>query len=75
MAAFARKNLMVDAEQLRRLAQQLGLNESETVRYAVDRLIHEDEVMTSVATIRRRGGLVDVFGRSALPDQARRVIA
>jgi hypothetical protein len=55
MPTLARKNLMVDAAQLRRLALRLQMNESETVRYAIDRLLHEDEVVTAAAGIRRRG--------------------
>lgn len=65
MAALARKNVMVDPEQLRQLARRLGMNESEAVRYAVDRLLHEDEVMRAAAALRRRGGLVDGFDRTS----------
>jgi hypothetical protein len=64
MAALARKNVMVDPEQLRQLAKRLGMNESEAVRYAVDRLLHEDEVMRAAVALRRRGGLDDVFNRT-----------
>ncbi len=60
----ARKYLHVDTEQLHRLAERLGMTESETVRFAVDRLLHEDEVLTAVTAIRRCGGLLDVFGRT-----------
>lgn len=65
MAAMVRKHVTIDPEQLRRLAHRLGVSESEAVRYAVDRLLHEDEVLMAAATIQRRGGLEDVFGRAS----------
>lgn len=61
---LVRKNLMVDAEKLKQLASRLNLSESEAVRVAVDRLIFEDDVMTQVEQIRRRGGVRDVYGRT-----------
>ena len=65
MTALSRKNLIVNAEQLRELAKRLGKNESETVRHAVDVLLHEQEVVDAAEAIRRRGGLDDVFGRTS----------
>ena len=64
MAALVRKNVMVDQEQLRRLAKYLGVSESEAIRRAVDGLLHEQEVMAATAITRRRGGLEDVSGRT-----------
>jgi hypothetical protein len=64
--AFARKNLMVDAADIRALKRALGTStESEAVRVAVrDRLVLE-ETQAAFDHIRARGGLDDVFGRSA----------
>ncbi len=67
---LTRKNLMVDAEALRRLAKRLDMNESETVRHAVECLLAEDEMMQAAQAIRRRGGLVDVFGRTTPESEA-----
>jgi len=64
VATLTRKNLMVDAERLKRLAKRLGMNESETVRYAVNQLLLEEALVNAAATIRRHGGLEDVFGRT-----------
>jgi hypothetical protein len=65
VAALVRKNVIVDPEPLRRLARRLGVSQSAAIRYAVERLLHEDEVMQAADTIRRRGGLDDVFGRAS----------
>jgi hypothetical protein len=64
MGKLVRKSVMVDPEQLQRLASRLGMNESEAIRFAIDGLLHEQEIMAAAAAIRRRGGLDDVFGRA-----------
>ncbi len=61
--ALKRKNVMVDAEQLKQLAKELGTSESEAIRIAIDRVLHVQEIRSSAAAIRRRGGIEDVFGR------------
>ena len=65
---LSRKNLMVDSEKVRQLAQQRRTSESEAVRQAVDFALAAEEVMGAVRELHARGGLEDVFGR--LPDEA-----
>jgi hypothetical protein len=67
--ALARKTLVVDQEEVRALKRVLNVaTESEAVRIAVrDRLALED-AQAAFRRIRSRGGLDDVFQRSA-PDQ------
>lgn len=72
MEKLVRKNLMVEPESLSRLARRLGLSESATVRHAVDTLLMEDEIMMAAEAIRRRGGLIDVFGRTKSAERAPR---
>jgi hypothetical protein len=69
--ALARKNLVVDQDDVRALKRVLNVaTESEAVRIAVrDRLALED-AQGAFRRIRSRGGLEDVFHRSA-PDQRR----
>jgi hypothetical protein len=71
-SSLARKNLMVDAEQIRALKKVLGApTESEAVRIAVrDRLILE-ETQAAFDRIRARGGIDDVYRRSG-PSYARK---
>ncbi len=59
-----RKNVMVDEGQLSELARRLGMNESATIRHAVDGLLHVLEMEEAAEKIRKRGGLDDVFGRT-----------
>ncbi len=66
--SLSRKNLMVDAEKVRQLAQQRRTSESAAVRQAVDFALAAEEVMAAVRGLHARGGLEDVFGR--LPDEA-----
>ena len=63
--ALARKNLMVDQEEVRALKRVLNVaTESEAVRIAVrDRLALED-AQAAFHRIRVRGGLEDAFHRS-----------
>ena len=67
MARLTRKNLMVDADQVRDLAQRRGTNDSQAVRQAVDFALAAEEVMAALRELHERGGLDDVFGR--LPDE------
>ncbi|MBI3303544.1 MAG: hypothetical protein HYZ72_15885 [Deltaproteobacteria bacterium] len=66
--ALARKNLMVDEEEVRALKRVLGVStESEAVRTAVRDRLALEEAQAALRRIRARGGLDDVFRRSA-PD-------
>ena len=67
MAGLTRKNLMVNAEQIRDLAQKRGVSDSQAVREAVDFALAAEEVMAAIRELHDRGGLDDVFGR--LPDE------
>lgn len=67
MARLTRKNLMVDADQIRDLAERRGTNDSQAVRQAVDFALAAEEVMAALRELHERGGLDDVFGR--LPDE------
>ena len=67
MTELTRKNLMVDAEQVRELARQRGVSESQAVREAVDFALMADEVMAAIRELHALDGLDDVFGR--LPDE------
>jgi hypothetical protein len=75
MATLVRKNLMVDAEQLRELARRLDLNESQAVREAVERVLMAHQVEEAAEKIRRRGGLIDVFERVPKSKTRRRAAA
>ena len=55
---FARKNLIVDASKVRRLASKLKTSESAAVRQAVDTLLLESEVLEAAARIRAQGTFV-----------------
>ena len=66
--ALARKNLMVDEEDVRALKRVLGVStESEAVRIAVRDRLALEEAQAAFRRIRARGGVEDVFQRSA-PD-------
>ena len=62
MGKLTRKNLMVDAEQLREVAQQRGVSESEAVRELVAFALAAREVDDALREIRERGGLDDIYG-------------
>lgn len=68
MAKLTRKNLVVDAEKVSKLARQRGTSESEAVRTAVDYALAAEEVMAAIRELHERRGIDDVFGR--LPDEA-----
>jgi hypothetical protein len=66
--ALARKNLMVCEEEVRALKRILGVStESEAVRIAVRDRLALEEAQAAFRRIRTRGGIEDVFQRSA-PD-------
>lgn len=67
MGRLSRKNLVVDAEKLRDLAQRRRTSESEAVRQAVDFALAAEEVMAAVRELYQRGGLEDVFDRLRAP--------
>ncbi|MBI4278673.1 MAG: hypothetical protein HY660_09475 [Armatimonadetes bacterium] len=60
---LARKNLVVDAKKVRRLAALLRTSESEAVRHAVDTFLLESRILAAAARIRARGTFRDPFGR------------
>jgi len=64
---LARKNLIVDASKVRRLASKLKTSHSAAVRRAVDALLLESEVMEAVGRIRARGTFRDAYGRVRRP--------
>lgn len=64
--ALARKNLMVDEEEVRALKRVLEVStESEAVRIAVRGRLALEEAQEALRRIRSRGGIDDVFRRSA----------
>jgi hypothetical protein len=64
--ALARKNLMVDQEEVLALKRVLKVaTESEAVRIAVRDRLALEEAQTAFHRIRSRGGLEDLFHRSA----------
>ena len=63
--ALARKNLLVDEEDVRALKRVLGVStESEAVRVAVRDRLTLEEAQAAFRRIRARGGIEDVFQRS-----------
>jgi hypothetical protein len=70
--SLTRKNLMVDPDEIRALTRALGAaSESEAVRIAIRDRLAMEEAQAAFASIRARGGLDDVFGRSP-PRRGRR---
>lgn len=67
-----RKNLMVNGDDVRALKRLLGVpSDSEAVRIAVRDRVALEVAQAAFRRIRGRGGLDDVFGRSA-PDRRKR---
>lgn len=67
--ALARKNLVVNLEDVRALKRVLNVaTESEAVRIVVRDRLALEEAQVAFHRIRSRGGLEDVFHRSA-PDR------
>ena len=66
--SLSKKNLMVNAEAIRALKHLLDApTESEAVRIALEDRLALEEAQAAFLRIRSRGGLDDVFHRSA-PD-------
>lgn len=64
--SLTRKNLMVDPEDIRALTRALGAaSESEAVRIAIRDRLAMEQAQAAFASIRARGGLDDVFGRTS----------
>jgi hypothetical protein len=64
--ALARKNLIVDAGSIRALKRVLDVTtESEAVRIAVRDRLALEEAQAAFGRIRARGGIDDIFRRSA----------
>lgn len=64
--SFSRKNLMVDAAAIQALKHMLKTpTESEAVRIAVQDRLALEEALSALQRIRARGGIDDVFQRSA----------
>jgi hypothetical protein len=61
MAKLTRKNLMVNAEELRAVAQQRGVSESEAVRELVAFALAAREVGDALRELHDRGGLMDIY--------------
>lgn len=62
---LVRKNVMLEAEKVRRLVRTLGArSESEAIRSAIDDSLFTDEVMRHVRELRRRGTVRDAYHRA-----------
>ena len=66
MGAFVRKNLMVDADAERALAQQRGTSESEAVRWAVEQALGWRETADALRAIADTGMFDDAERNEAL---------
>jgi len=69
MARLVRKNLMVDAESLRSLANERGTSESAAVRDAVTLALAANEMVSAIKGLHELGAFEDfedVYGRSAV---------
>jgi hypothetical protein len=67
VAKLIRKNLIVDDEKVKELAQSRGVSESAAVREAVDHALAAEKVMAAIRELHESGGIDDLFGR--LPDE------
>ena len=62
--SLSRKNLMVEASEIRALAERLQTSESAAVRAAVRQMLAAEEILSRLDALRRRGTLGrDVGGR------------
>ncbi len=59
MARWVRKNLMVDPEAIRELAQQRGTSESEAVREAVDLALATREMVAALQGLHELGAFAN----------------
>lgn len=65
-SGHVRKNLVVSSTSIRELQKLLGVNsESEAVRIAVEDRLLAEKLAAAADRIAKRGGLLDVFERSA----------
>jgi hypothetical protein len=63
MARLRRKNLMVDEDKVRALAERRGLSESAAVREAVDFALLAEEFEEAMRELSALGGIDDVFDK------------
>ena len=63
MAKLTRKNLMVEADKVRELAERRGMSESAAVREAVDFALLAEEFEAAMLDLAAAGGIDDVFGK------------
>ncbi len=63
MVKLTRKNLVVDADRLRALADRRGVSESAAVREAVDIALLAEELEEAMYELSALGGIDDVFGK------------
>jgi Arc/MetJ-type ribon-helix-helix transcriptional regulator len=70
MARLVRKNLIVDADELRLLAEQRGTSESEAVREAVRMALGTQEMVEALQALHDLGAFEDfeqLYGESPSP--------
>ena len=68
MSGFVRKNLMVDADELRELAERRGTSESEAVRVAVRQALAAEHMVDSMKQLHDLDAFADfeqLFGDTA----------
>jgi hypothetical protein len=63
--ALTRTNLLLETEKVRRLRKALrSRSNSEAVRRAIDERLAVESGLTALRTLRKLGGIEDVFGRA-----------
>jgi hypothetical protein len=62
MSKLVRKNLVLDPEKVRELAQRRGTSESAAVRQAIEDVLTAEKVMEAMDELQAIGGIEDVFG-------------
>ena len=70
MAKLTRKNLVVEAEKIRELAERRGLSESAAVREAVDWALLAEEFEAAMYELSALGGIDDVFGKMPVDSES-----
>ena len=68
---LSRKNLIVESEKIRALANLKGTSESEAVREAVDFALAAEEIGAAIRALHALGGIDDVFGKLPIEDEER----
>ena len=64
-AGLTRTNLLLETEKVRRLRKALrSRSNSEAVRRAIDERLAVESGLTALRTLRKLGGIEDVFGRA-----------